>query len=107
MLPKHRSIFFPLLNELLLIGPSGLFLLVLHFALHSGHSRFGVSIVLGVDLLSRLFEHPVILIVIIVTSFVHEILEYFSHVVVVWSLLELQISAIIQVSVELLWKTSS
>jgi len=39
-------------------------------------------------------------------SFVHEILENLSHVVVVGSLLELQIPAIIQIGIEFLGKTS-
>jgi hypothetical protein len=41
------------------------------------------------------------------TSLVHEILEYFSHVVVIWSLLKLQVPAIIKIGVELLWHTPS
>ena len=41
------------------------------------------------------------------TPLVHEVLEYFSHVVVIWSLLELQIPAIIEIGVEFLRETSS
>jgi hypothetical protein len=37
------------------------------------------------------------------TPLVHKILEYLSHVVVIWSLLKLQVPAIIEVSIELLW----
>jgi hypothetical protein len=40
-------------------------------------------------------------------SLVHEVLEYFSHVVIVGSLLKLQIPAIVEIGIKFLWKSSS
>ena len=37
------------------------------------------------------------------TSLVHEVLEYLSHVVVIRSFLKFQVPAIIEVSIKLLW----
>ena len=65
-----------------------------------------VRVILLVYFVSSLLEDPVILVVIVVTTLVHQILEYFAHVIVVGSLLELQISAVLQVSVEFFWETS-
>ena len=74
-----------------------------HFALNTCDCRFGIGIILGIDLLSRLLEDPIVLIVVIMASFVHEILENLSHVVVIGSLLKFQVPAIIEVSIELFW----
>jgi hypothetical protein len=38
-----------------------------------------------------------------VASLVHEILENLSHVIVIGSFLKLQVSAIIEISIELFW----
>lgn len=50
--------------------------------------------------MAGLLEHPVILIIIIVPAFVHQILENLPHIVVVGSLLEFEVSTVLQVSVE-------
>jgi hypothetical protein len=104
LLSKIRSVFFPLFDKFLLASISDIFWWkIIHFALNTCDSRFGISIILGIDLLSGLFEDPIVLIVVIVASLVHEILEYLSHVVVIRPLLKLQVPAIIEVSMELLW----
>ena len=41
------------------------------------------------------------------TALVHQVFENLAHVVVVWALLEFQISAVLQVGVKLLWKATS
>jgi len=104
LLSKVRSIFLPFFDEFLLASISDIFWWeIVHFALYTCDSRFGISIILGIDLLSRLLEDPIVLIVVIVASLVHEVLEYLSHVVVIRPLLKLQVPAIIEVSMELLW----
>ena len=45
--------------------------------------------------MSSLLEYPVILVIVIVTTFVHQVLEYFSHVIVIRSFLEFQVSAVL------------
>ena len=57
--------------------------------------RLCISIVMFWYFVSCLLKHPVILIIVVVTALVHQIFEYFSHIVVIWSLLKLQISAIL------------
>lgn len=110
LLSQHCSVLLALLNELLLVGVGGggisfCWGLLVELALDSCNGGFGIGVVLGVHLLSRLFEHPVVLVIVIMTTFVHEVLENFPHVVIVWSLLELQIPAIIEIGIELLWKS--
>lgn len=56
--------------------------------------------------MSSLFEYPIVLIVVVVTTLIHEIFEYFPHVVVIGPLLELQIPTILQIGVEFLWDAS-
>ena len=65
----------------------------------------GISVIILVYFMSCLLQDPVILIVVIVATLIHQIFEYFSHVVVIRSFLEFQISAILQISVKFLWKS--
>lgn len=62
----------------------------------------GSDVVLLRNLLSLLFENPVVLVVVVVAALVHEVLEYFAHVVVVGSLFELEVAAVLEIDVELL-----
>jgi hypothetical protein len=104
LLSKIRSIFLSLFNEFLLASISDHFWRdFVHFALNTCDSGFGISIILGIDLLSRLLKDPIVLVVVIVASLVHEILENLSHVIVIGSLLKLQVSAIIEISIEFFW----
>jgi hypothetical protein len=107
LLSKIGSVFLPLFDEFLLASISSChFWGILHLALNTCNSWFGISIILGIDLLSRLLEDPIVLVVVIMSSLVHEILEDLSHVVVIRSLFELQVPAIIEVSIKLLWHSS-
>ena len=104
LLSKIRSIFLSFFDEFLLASITDIFWRgFVHFALNTCDSRFGISIILGIDLLSRLLEDPIVLVVVIVASFIHEILENLSHIIVIGSLLKLQVPAIIEISIELLW----
>jgi hypothetical protein len=82
------SVLFSFLNEIGLFDY--LFLLFL-FALSSCDVALGwlPNEIFLWYLLALLFEYPVVLVVIIVTTLVHEILEDFPHVVVVWSFFKL------------------
>ena len=90
---------------LLLRGPQSVFLSLSGSDL--ARHNLGVSVVKLGDLLTRLLDNPVILVVVVVTALVHQILEDFAHVVVVRALLEFQIPAVLQVGVELLGKATS
>jgi len=54
-----------------------------------------INIICFWNFLSCLLEHPVILIIIVMPSFIHQVLEDFPHIIIVGSLLELQIPAIL------------
>lgn len=56
---------------------------------------FCVSIIMLWYLVTSLFEHPIILVIVVVAALIHQVFEYFSHIVVIWSLLELQIPAVL------------
>ena len=56
-------------------------------------------------LASFLLEDPVVLVIILVTTLVHQVLEDLPHVVVVWPLFELEVPAVLKILVELLRKT--
>ena len=68
--------------------------------------RFCISVVVFGYFVSSLLEHPVILVIVVVTALVHQVLENFSHIVVVWPLLKLQISAVLQISFEFFWDST-
>jgi len=98
---KSSSVFLPLLCEFVLLH--------IVFALRLSDVswlRFASQIVLRY-LLARLLEDPVVLVIILVTTLVHQVFEDFSHVVIVWSLLELEVSAVLKILVEFFRQTSS
>ena len=68
--------------------------------------RLCISVVVFWYFVSSLLEHPVILVIVVVTALVHQVLENFAHIVVVWPLLKLQISAVLQISVEFFWDST-
>ena len=78
-------------------------------ALNSGNitgRRLGVRVVTLRNFLTSLLEDPVVLVVIIVPTLIHQILENLSHVVVVGSLFELEVPTVLQVRVEFLGHTT-
>ena len=70
-------------------------------------SWFGVSIIILRNLLALLFEHPIVLVVVIVATLIHQVLENLPHVVIVGPLLELEVPAVLQERVEFLGQASS
>ena len=59
------------------------------------YHRLCISVVVLWYFVTGLLEDPVILVVVVVAALVHQILEDFSHIVVIWPLLELQISTVL------------
>ena len=103
--PKSHFILFPLLDEVWL---TSVLLFYFLFALNRSNISFGgvTNIVLFVYLCSLLLEHPVVLIIVIVSTFVHKVFEDLAHVVIVWSLVKLQVPAVIEIDVDLLLQAS-
>ena len=66
-----------------------------------------IGVVVLRDFLPLLLEDPVVLVIVVVASLVHEVLENLAHVVVVWALLELQVATVLQVGVELFRESTS
>lgn len=104
LLSEHCPILFPLLREFLIGQLLGW--LLFELTLDAGDGGLRVSIVLRIDLLSRLLENPIVLIVVVMAPLVHKILENFPHVVVIWSLLKLEVPTIIEIGVELFRQSS-
>ena len=110
LLPKHGPVLLSLSHEIL--GGANYLILrnICHvFPLGSRNlpsHGFCIRVIMLRYFMSSLFEYPIVLIVVVVTTLVHEIFEYFPHVVVIGPLLELQIPTILQIGVEFLWDAS-
>ena len=59
------------------------------------YHRLCISVVVLWYFVSSLLEHPVILVIVVMTALVHQIFENFSHIVVIWPFLKFQISAVL------------
>lgn len=105
LMTHHHSIFLSFFNRLLLFGLGGIsyyfssclslnYLFCFYRSSSISDSRRFAAI---------LFNNPIIHIVSFITILMHNILEKFSKVVVVWLLFELQISAISEVFTKLFW----
>mmetsp|Transcript_17046 Transcript_17046/g.26332 ORF Transcript_17046/g.26332 Transcript_17046/m.26332 type:complete len:339 (-) Transcript_17046:210-1226(-) len=105
LLTKNCSVFFAFFCQFLsaLLSQSGI---VFALKLCNVSSLLGVGVVSLRDLLASLLKHPVVLVVVVVPSLVHEILEDLAHVVIVGAFLKLEVAAVLQVLVEFLWKTA-
>jgi len=79
-------------------------LLLLLFSLDSRNVALGghAHEVLFGNLLALLLEDPVVLVVVVMATLVHEVFEDLAHVVVVGPLLELEVTAVLQVDVHFL-----
>ena len=108
LLAKHGSIFFSFCNEI--------FGIAAHFILHDilshffsllvsniAYHWFSIRIIVLWYFMSGLLKDPVVLVIVVVTSLIHEILEYLSHVIVVRSLLKFEIPAVLEIGIEFLW----
>ena len=105
LLSKHGSIFFTLCNKVLgiaaqLIRHSH----VLHILSLSGSNisnhGLGIGIIMLCYFMSGFLQYPIVLVIIVVTPLIHQILEYFPHVVVIGSLFKLEIPTVLQIRVE-------
>lgn len=68
------------------------------------HPLFLILLLLLVHLLLLLGQnHPVVLVIVLVSALVEKLLEHCSHLRVVWSLIESQVAACAQIFRELNW----
>lgn len=104
LLSQHCSVLLSFFCEFLL----WIWLLIRSVKLSLGCS-YGwlcISIILSIYLLSCLFQNPVILIIIVMSSFVHKVFENLSHVVVIWSFFEFKVATVVQICVKFVGQTS-
>ncbi len=100
LLTNGGSILFPLLFKIFLTSTDFVHRLVVVkvvFTLSSSdiaRCGLGVSVIVLWNLLSCLLQDPVILVVVLVTPLIHQVLEYFAHVRVVWPFFKFQVSAV-------------
>ena len=104
LLSQHGSVFLSLFCEFLLW--IWLFVWGVKLALSCCDGWFGVGVILCVYLLSCLLQNPVVLIIIVMSSLVHKVFENLSHVVVIWSFFEFQVTTVVQVRVEFVGQPS-
>ena len=90
---KICSVFFSFFNEFLVCRWFYLIVFSLHFSNRS--ASVSSAEVFFWNSLTCLFEHPIVLIVIIMTSLIHQIFENFSHIIVIRSFFKFQISTVL------------